>query len=196
MYRDRPASVEADFEEVAASCGHFSFSLESFAEEMQNFLTILEDLKHVVENRPQRSWNWIRFWRKGPNKKDAHDPEQENLIDQNAETSLPKDTPDLVLRRRQSKSWKSDSEGQESVKRGISQWLLPIVRFLERDDSKNFSLSLCRFILAYLWQYDSQSRLALALHSGHFLPLYLRQGLYIDIGEGNGVCSHSCWCAV
>jgi hypothetical protein len=42
--RERPESIEADFEEVAASCGHFSFSLLTLAEETARFLSILSDL--------------------------------------------------------------------------------------------------------------------------------------------------------
>jgi hypothetical protein len=155
MDRDRPASVEADFEEVAASCGHFSFSLESFAEEMQNFLGILEELKDVIKNRPQRSWKWLRFWQKSQPKKNQQDPEQENLIDQNAETTIPKDLPNLVLRRRQSRSWKSDTEGQESSTIGIYQWLLSIVRFLERDDSECCVHFVCVCCDLHITKYDS-----------------------------------------
>lgn len=54
----------ADFEEVAASCGYFSFSLQELASEMKVYLGLLEDLKHEVENRPSgRTWNWLKFWR-------------------------------------------------------------------------------------------------------------------------------------
>ena len=61
----RPMEIEADFEEVAASCGHFSFSLQDFAEEMRRYLDILDDLKLEVDERPDgRSWQWLRFWRK------------------------------------------------------------------------------------------------------------------------------------
>ena len=56
--------VEADFEEVAASCGYFSFSLLDFAHEMKVYLEILDDLKLEVEERPSgRTWNWLKFWR-------------------------------------------------------------------------------------------------------------------------------------
>ncbi len=57
--------VEADFEEVAASCGHFSHSLEEFAEEMKIYLEIVDDLKLEVDERCLgRSWQWTKFWRK------------------------------------------------------------------------------------------------------------------------------------
>ena len=55
--------VQADFEEVAASCGYFSFSLQDFANEMKAFLTILEDLKMETEHRPRgRTWAWLTPW--------------------------------------------------------------------------------------------------------------------------------------
>lgn len=57
--------LEADFEEVAASCGYFSFSLLDFANEMKTYLEILDDLKLEVEERPcGKTWSWLRFWRR------------------------------------------------------------------------------------------------------------------------------------
>ncbi|KAL2809289.1 transcriptional regulator of RNA polII, SAGA, subunit-domain-containing protein [Aspergillus granulosus] len=57
---------EADLEEVAASCGHFSFSLLEFGEQLKELLAILDELQLESEERPHgRSWNWLRFWRKG-----------------------------------------------------------------------------------------------------------------------------------
>lgn len=53
----------ADFEEVAASCGYFSSSLQDFAEDMVSFLDILEELKENAKRYPRkRTWNWLRFW--------------------------------------------------------------------------------------------------------------------------------------
>jgi hypothetical protein len=57
-------AVAADFEEVAASCGYFSSSLEDFADDMVAFLDILENLKENVNRYPKRrTWNWLKFWR-------------------------------------------------------------------------------------------------------------------------------------
>ena len=59
--------LEADFEEVAASCGYFSFSLLDFAQEMKTYLEILDDLKLEDEERPEgRTWSWLKFWRRIP----------------------------------------------------------------------------------------------------------------------------------
>lgn len=140
--RDRPESIEADFEEVAASCGHFSFSLQAFADEMQTYLSILEDLKEELEKPKHRSWKWLLFWRSSkPYKTKNSDPEQESLIDQNAETEVPKGLPSLEFKRRATNSWKSEREGKiEDVRKGLYRRLLHIVRVLSRDDSKLHSL--------------------------------------------------------
>ncbi|EEP76085.1 conserved hypothetical protein [Uncinocarpus reesii 1704] len=59
----RSAEVQADLEEVAASCGHFSFSLQEFAEELKDFLDILDELQLETEERPGgRSWAWLNPW--------------------------------------------------------------------------------------------------------------------------------------
>ena len=65
LTKERLMEIQADFEEVAASCGYFSFSLQDFAIEMKVYLDILDDLKLEVEERPEgRTWNWLKFWRR------------------------------------------------------------------------------------------------------------------------------------
>jgi hypothetical protein len=62
--RTSSAAVAADFEEVAASCGYFSSSLQNFAEDMVVFLDILEELKANVNRYPRRrTYSWLKFWR-------------------------------------------------------------------------------------------------------------------------------------
>lgn len=66
LNKARPVELEADFEEVAASCGHFSFSLQDFANDMEEYLDILEELKIEMDARPNgRTWEWLKFWRRG-----------------------------------------------------------------------------------------------------------------------------------
>ena len=73
LNKNRPTEVEAGFEEVAASCGHFSFSLQDFAEEMKIYLEILDDLKEESEKVPRsRSWLWLQFWRRSRRLKDLN----------------------------------------------------------------------------------------------------------------------------
>ncbi len=63
-------TVAADFEEVAASCGYFSSSLQDFAEDMVTFLDILEDLKACVSRHPRlKTYEWLRFWQNGQKKR-------------------------------------------------------------------------------------------------------------------------------
>lgn len=60
----RSLDVEADLEEVSASCGHFSFTLMEFGEQLKELLQILDELKLECEERPQgRTWDWLKFWR-------------------------------------------------------------------------------------------------------------------------------------
>lgn len=69
---ERSPETQADFEEVAASCGHFSFSLLEFAEQLKEYLDILDELQLEVEELPTgRSWEWLKFWRSGRVKPDS-----------------------------------------------------------------------------------------------------------------------------
>lgn len=72
LYRQREIlkvsslETEADIEEVAASCGHYSFSLQEFAEQLKGVLDILDELQLEIEERPNgRSWKWLKPWRSG-----------------------------------------------------------------------------------------------------------------------------------
>lgn len=84
LTRAGSVALEADFEEVAASCGYFSFSLLDFANEMKAYLEILDYLKLEVEERPDgRTWNWLKFWGKARTSKSKHyigDPGKRSLV--------------------------------------------------------------------------------------------------------------------
>lgn len=80
--RTSSAAVAADFEEVAASCGYFSSSLQDFAEDMVSFLDILEELKSNVHSYPRRrTYSWLKFWQSRHKRRQASD-ESEALIDE------------------------------------------------------------------------------------------------------------------
>jgi hypothetical protein len=136
--KNRTESIEADFEEVAASCGHFSFSLYDFGTEMQTFLAILEDLKDGTENRRNRSWKWLRFWQRSKAKTIGEDPEQEPLLSHNKHDNSAKDLPHLIMERRKSKHWNTLIQ-EEHAKRGFYRRTLHLLRVLERDDGEYFS---------------------------------------------------------
>ncbi|KAI6861157.1 hypothetical protein KC323_g5963 [Hortaea werneckii] len=53
--------VIADIEEVSACCGHFSFALLDFAEDMLSYLRRLEELKEAIQHR-KRTWTWLFSW--------------------------------------------------------------------------------------------------------------------------------------
>lgn len=65
LNKSRPLELVADFEEVAASCGHFSFSLQNLANELNAYLDILDDIKIEMDERPNgRTWKWLKIWQR------------------------------------------------------------------------------------------------------------------------------------
>ena len=89
---EKPAEdVLADIEEVSACCGHFSFSLLDFAEDMLTYLDILDDLKDALEH-PSPTWKWLMFWRrpsKGERKKFKPGTDFEHGIEHGQEHDIP-----------------------------------------------------------------------------------------------------------
>ncbi|EPS37915.1 hypothetical protein H072_8348 [Dactylellina haptotyla CBS 200.50] len=59
----KSADLAADQEEVAASCGHFAYSLEDFGKELFGLLEILDQLEGLQELPLPRTWNWLKPWR-------------------------------------------------------------------------------------------------------------------------------------
>lgn len=132
----RSTTIEADFEEVAASCGQFSFSLYHFGSEMQNLLSILEDLKEQTEQTKNRSWRWLRFWQHFPPHPKFNitaDPEQEPLIARNERPSTPKDIPEFAIERRNPKHSNAILK-EKKVTAGLNSRIFHVLRVLERDN--------------------------------------------------------------
>ncbi|KAJ4856873.1 fusaric acid resistance protein-like domain-containing protein [Trichoderma breve] len=111
--------IQAGLEEVAAACGHFSFSLQTFGEEMQKYLDILDDLKFVNEHN-KRSWRWILWWRK-----DDTEPIRKR--------DVPRGIPDSMVLRRDTYNWQA-SPNASKILSAISQSILRFVRKIARDD--------------------------------------------------------------
>ncbi|KAH8820947.1 Fusaric acid resistance protein-like-domain-containing protein [Xylogone sp. PMI_703] len=132
-----PENVQADFEEVAASCGYFSFNLQDFAEEMQTFLSVLSDLKEEMERSRKLSWTWIRFWWRKSSKKPSQrpaDPEQEGLINTSEEPEHETEVLDVRLGRKPKISLKTPKL-EESSKKGSLYWrVLRLLKYLTNDD--------------------------------------------------------------
>jgi hypothetical protein len=139
LERLRPENIQADYEEVAAACGHFSFSLLSLGDEMQKYLDSLDELRYTTEQN-KRSWNFLKFWRyiKFRSKAPVGDPEQISLvkpIKPLRRSKLPKGIPDNMIGRRDTFSW--DAAPQTNIiRKWIFQHLLKFFRFLSREDSR------------------------------------------------------------
>lgn len=140
LERSRSEAIQADIEEVAAACGHFSFSLQAVADEMDAYLDVLEELQHVTESHT-RSWEWLKFWKQTPQPSlYPHDPECESLLQKRRTTirglkksAVPKGIPDSMRKRRDSYHWDA-APSASSVQRKLSQKVLGVMRFLARED--------------------------------------------------------------
>lgn len=139
--RSRSEAIQADIEEVAAACGHFSFSLQAVADEMDLYLDVLEELQHVTETHT-RSWEWLKFWKRTPQPASCPpaDPECESLLQKRKDTvrglrksATPKGIPDSMRKRRDSYHWDA-SPSASSFQRTVSQKVLGVMRFLARED--------------------------------------------------------------
>ncbi|KAH6605473.1 60S ribosomal l19 [Trichoderma cornu-damae] len=133
--------IQAGLEEVAAACGHFSFSLQTFGEEMQKYLDVLDDLKYVSEHS-KRSWRWLFWWRK----EDATErgrkmsslpfetsPEAESLIKPIRKRDMPRGIPDSMVRRRDTYNWQAAPDASKILST-LSQSIMRLARKIARDD--------------------------------------------------------------
>ncbi|EFY88257.1 hypothetical protein J3459_017142 [Metarhizium acridum] len=125
-------------EEMAAACGHFSFSLQSFGEEMQKYLDMLEDLRYVTDHS-KRSWRWLVWWRADtPRSYSMSAPpfessDSENLIKPIKKSSMPKGIPQSMLQRRDTYSWQASPDENKWLAR-MSRMVLRTLRKVARDD--------------------------------------------------------------
>ena len=137
MDRTRPVAVQADWEEAAASCGHFSFCLLEVAEQVTDYLIILDELHLEVEEQPpgSRSWNWLKLW-KSPKERSRDlglDPDLAALVDQ-------ADNLDLEINLSKSKGQRtSDSTSSAYAKSPATKFFHLIwtkLSVFRRDDTK------------------------------------------------------------
>ena len=71
----RSMLVAADFEEAAASCGHFGSSLQDFAENCLTYLDVLDEVELEIHERPYgRTWGWLAFWKRQQKQADVEEP--------------------------------------------------------------------------------------------------------------------------
>ncbi len=137
MHRNRPIEIEADWEEVAASCGHFSFSLLEVAEQVKEYLSILDELQLEVEERPAgRTWSWLKFWRfEARLRRDAEEPEAEHMIDDPDAPEMPLKMP---TERKTSNSYFSLAKDPDKppVKQRLFRRVWDALAIFRRDDTK------------------------------------------------------------
>lgn len=126
-------------EEVAAACGHFSFTLQSFGEEMKKYLDVLEDLKHSYD-RNQSSWRWLLWWRKSKSEHglaalpfDA--PEAEVLVKPIRKSAVPAGIPRSMRERRDTYKWDAAPNASKMMSK-LSQAFLHFLRKMASDDGK------------------------------------------------------------
>ncbi|KAH6900571.1 Fusaric acid resistance protein-like-domain-containing protein [Thelonectria olida] len=136
---DSPEMKLANLEEVAAACGHFSFSLQSVGEEVLKYLDVLDNLNYSNQHR-RRSWRWLLWWR-APDLDDrkplwpSESPEADNLINPMTQLTNTPNLPSVLSEHRNSRALDRPSSARE-----IPAWLvrkiLRLFRKLARDDRK------------------------------------------------------------
>ncbi|RDA87167.1 hypothetical protein CP532_4237 [Ophiocordyceps camponoti-leonardi (nom. inval.)] len=139
--RSRSEKIQADIEEVAAACGHFSFTLQAVAEELGSYLEILQELKQT-STTINRSWCWLKLWTYcAPfhrRRAKPVDPERQPLLPKTTQPSikksaLPKGIPASMVKRRDAFSWNAAPQTSTFVRR-LSESTLTILRVLARED--------------------------------------------------------------
>ncbi|KAF4124270.1 hypothetical protein GMORB2_5986 [Geosmithia morbida] len=144
MGRSRSQAIEADIEEVAAACGHFSSSLQAVAEELGAYLDTLDYLKYMTENS-RRTWHFLKFWRKlsWPFAKKTGvqlgDPEEHftppppPAVTGPRRSAMPKGIPDEMIQRRDVFNWEASPQAS-AILRSVSQKVLRMARQVMRED--------------------------------------------------------------
>lgn len=133
--RSRPLEVEADWEEAAACCGHFSFSLLEVAEQIKEFLHCLDDLQMEVEESPSgRSWSWLKFWQRAL-RRSSQDSAHDAIYDSNQNKI--QDMQALNTESRDARDKQYWAESQKSKwKQNLFRWLYKSLAVLRREDKK------------------------------------------------------------
>ncbi|KAH7118779.1 Fusaric acid resistance protein-like-domain-containing protein [Dendryphion nanum] len=144
--------VAADFEEVAASCGYFSSSLQDFAEDMVTFLDVLEELKENVHRYPvQRSWDWLKFWRSwgwSSKRRRGIDSDESSLLEETVEHGLSQEIHNPI-QRVPTNSLSQKPRGAPSLQYRI--WVA--LRVVRRDDVKYAAKVGLGAILYAMWSF-------------------------------------------
>lgn len=125
-------------EEMAAACSHFSFSLQSFGQEMAKYLSLLEDLGHVMD-QSKRSWTWLLWWRAdaargyGMSTSPFQSTEADALIKPTRRSQFPRGIPESMTERRDTYAWQA-SPNENSTLARLSLVMLKFLRRMAADD--------------------------------------------------------------
>ena len=130
----KSVAVAADFEEVAASCGHFSSSLQDLAEGVLSYLDTIGELDQDFHGANRRSWNWMCFWRRpsGIRLPDDHEHAQPSAME-HQDIDFPMDMPSLTTRRYYNFTTGDDEPRSQ---RTIRYEIWRSFRIFRRDDVK------------------------------------------------------------
>jgi hypothetical protein len=145
LEKSRSEDVQADIEEVAAACSHFSYSLQTVAHEITAYLDAIDDFKFIVDSN-FRSWEWLQFWRylwkSGKSRAVAtEDVEADNLLPpaqrrvrRIRKSAVPQGIPDEMLMRRDNYNWDA-AQNTSELARKVAKKFMGLLRWLTKDDS-------------------------------------------------------------
>ncbi|QUC16038.1 uncharacterized protein UV8b_00279 [Ustilaginoidea virens] len=135
VFHDDSSSIK--LEEMAAACGHYSFTLQSFAEEMQKYLDLLEDLRYVSDHS-KRSWRWLLWWTETTREYSLsalpfESTESEALVKPIKKSLVLNGIPAPILEQRD--TYKRQAAAKENrVLARLSQMALRLLQSMARDD--------------------------------------------------------------
>ncbi|OAQ80692.1 60S ribosomal protein L19 [Purpureocillium lilacinum] len=136
--RSRSDKTKAEFEEIAAACGHFSFSLQSLGEEMSKYLDVVDDLKYVSDHS-KRSWRWLLWFRKPSSRGLSmsalpyESADTSSWVKPIKKSAVPKGIPESMVERRDTFAWRAAPEASRLLAT-VSQHVLKFTRTLARDE--------------------------------------------------------------
>ncbi|KAG5941496.1 hypothetical protein E4U53_007397 [Claviceps sorghi] len=125
-------------EEIAAACGHFSFSLQSFGQEMAKYLDLLEELACVSAD-PGRSWTWLLWWRADAARTDSmsalpfESDEGNSPVKPTRKAQFPRGIPESMAERRDVYAWHASLK-ESSILGRLSVRVLRVLRRGAEDD--------------------------------------------------------------
>ncbi|KAJ9612633.1 hypothetical protein H2200_004230 [Cladophialophora chaetospira] len=134
MDSSRPMPIQADWEDAAACCGHFSYSLVEVAESVKEYLIILDELQlEVDEHTAGRTWRWLKFWQtaKTQTELDGLDPDFANMVRTGDDADVHLTDEHLRIGRQRDQTQWPD---QPSYKQMFFRCLYAAASFFRRDD--------------------------------------------------------------